>query len=195
MKLIFKNSSILSIKDGIITIKTPTSIDTYSNASVISVDNGTITLEVKHGFKKGDLVKIIGKETYYHIFNYMAGLYFYTFGGLNDNTLKLRMSNICDYNRDYTIISTSKEEQDHFDKICKAKGYIFNKENFSWESYKWKPKPGELMYFIGGNGKVLHYLYDDADSILKNYVAINNCFKTEEEAHVKLQKFLKVLQE
>lgn len=194
MKLTFKDSSLLSIKDKTITIKTPTNIVTCPNISIVSINNNTIILETKCEFKKGDLVKIVGKETHYHIFNYMAGLYFYTFGSLNSNTLELRMSNSWDYNRDYIIIPTTKEEQENFNKICKGKGYIFNKETFQWEPYKWKPKPGEMMYFIGGNGKIIHYIYDGTDSILKNYVSINNCFKTEEEAYVKLRKFLEILQ-
>lgn len=73
----------------------------------------------------------------------------------------------------------SEEEREQFMKLIK-------KSNGS-KSKMWKPKYGELFFYISGRGYIFSSMWINS-YICNEYYSIGNCFKTKEEAEFALEK-------
>lgn len=197
MKLQFKNASLVSVINGSIVIKNYAGQKyTFTNASVISVNNGTIVIETEWEPKRGELIKVTNRYIdIYCLFDKIKGDFIYVFGWkkIDCNRHYLKSDN-WKINSETKISPVTQEEQKEFDDFCKSHDTIWNKETLQWEKCKWKPKPGEKFYIVCENGKIISYYYDNTLQYHHDLIDINNCFKTEEEAYVKLRKFLEILQ-
>lgn len=60
---------------------------------------------------------------------------------------------------------------------------------------KWKPKIGEIIYTIQGNGEILESYYDNSMMYYQKCIEIGNCFKTREEAEIKLNQIKNLFKE
>lgn len=81
---------------------------------------------------------------------------------------------------------TNKRTNEFAEFICEIKPHPIKK--------KWKPKIGDIYYYASYRGKVARYVHDGY--LLDKYlVKFGNCFKTREEAEIKLEKIKKILNE
>lgn len=53
---------------------------------------------------------------------------------------------------------------------------------------RWKPKDGELCYFITATGCIGNFYFSSKDSLNCKHYKIGNCFKTKEEAQKELDR-------
>lgn len=197
----FENASLISVVNGVITIKSAAGIEhTFTNASVVSVNNGTIIIETEWTPKKGELVKITGNYIdAYSIFhtqdkpNGIIVVYGY-------KRINSKNHSFC---RDYWFEGSQTEihpvtpaEQQAFDDFCKSQGKIWNKEKLQWERYKWKPLYGETYYCVNvlALTSVVSHTWKN-DTVDNTYYRTNNCFETREEAEAKLEQINKLLLE
>lgn len=197
---VFQNSSLVSVVNGSIVVKDSAEREhTFTNASVVSVNNGTIIIESEWKPKKGELVKITGQcIDAYSIITNIEGDIIYVFGWkkINCDNHKLK-SDIWLKGSQTKISPVTPGEQKHFDDFCKSQGKIWNKETLQWEKYKWKPTVETSYFYVfiaGGTMTVDRYTWHN-DGIDNNLYDAGNCFKTKEEAEIKLAKIKKLLLE
>lgn len=109
----------------------------------------------------------------------------YSSGGLRDKGSKSWT------NKKGCRYATESEKQELLKKL-KESGYTWNAEKKCLEEYVWKPKYGEIYYYIGADFKGYHATY--LGSIFDDKViCANNCFQTEEQAERKAEELRKVL--
>lgn len=197
----FKNASLVSVVDGSIVVKDSTGREhTFTNASVVSVNNGTIIIESEWEPKRGELIKITGcNYDSYSLFEKEIEGSISTFGfiSLLDSEIYRLGTGVWPQAGTITISPVTPEEQKEFDDFCKSQGKIWNKETLQWEKYRWKPIK-DVKYFhiiiAGGTIQVVDYRWT-GDRVDENLYDMGNCFKTREEAEIKLAKIKKLLLE
>lgn len=81
--------------------------------------------------------------------------------------------------------------------LLKKEGYYFGdiKNVIKKTKIKWIPIEKERFYYINDAGKVLSDTYDKGFVIHEHFIKFGNCFKTKEEAMVKLEQVKKLLSE
>lgn len=87
--------------------------------------------------------------------------------------------------------ATESEKQVFLEELKEA-GYTWNTEKKCLEKYVWKPKYGEIYYYINADLKVhnrifYNTIFDD------NVIDVNNCFQTEEQAEKKAKELREIL--
>lgn len=201
----FKNASLVSVVNGSIVVKDSTGREhTFANASVVSVNNGTIIIESEWEPKRGELIKFRCGwcDTKYAIFKEIVGDRFWMYCSSIDTLTELPWDLNCPkyvsiIDGSFTLSPVTPEEQKEFDDFCKSQGKLWNKEKLQWEKYRWKPIK-DVRYFhiiiAGGTIQVDDYRWV-GDGIDKNLYDMGNCFKTEEEAKVMMEKIKKLLLE
>ena len=197
---VFQNASLVSVINGSIVIKDSTGGEhTFVDASVVSVNNGTIVIESEWKPKRGELVKVTGTcIDAYCIIDKIEDGQLFVFGwkkiDFDQHCLK---SDFWLTNLQTKISPVTSEEQKYFDDFCKSQGKIWNKETLQWKNYRWKPAIGTSYFYVfiaGGTMTVDRYTWctDETDN---NLYDAGNCFKTKEEAELKLKQIKKLLLE
>ena len=197
----FKNASLVSVVNGSIVVKDSTGKEhTFTNASVVSVNNGTIIIESEGKPKNGELIKYTWSGTRYCIFREIITDQLWSYGcsieklsefPYDYNTPKFRP-----YSKDLNISPVTPKEQKEFDDFCKSQGKIWNKETLQWEKYRWKPVKGQTYYYVALEviPYISFHIWRD-DGVDDQHYQSKNCFKTEEEALVVMEKIKKLLLE
>lgn len=54
----------------------------------------------------------------------------------------------------------------------------------------WKPKDGDIFYFIGSDGDIYHYYAECGLTYHNNFYKIGNCYRTREEAEANRDKWI-----
>lgn len=155
--------------------------------------------------KFGDVVKVMCQkyDQYNFLRDYMICImpdkplpeidnYFFDIANLNRAGI---LSDSCAYQAKYhKIVPASLEEkQELFDKLKTANKY-WNPEKLKVEEIKWKPKEGDNFYYVGSDGNIHLGIMCDAPYVL-DMVKIGNCFKTEDDGNIYLNKFKKLLED
>ena len=155
--------------------------------------------------KFGDVVKVICQNyiEYFSIRDYMICImpnkplpetdnFFFDIANLNRAGI---LSNSCAYQAEYQKIvpASVEEKQELFAKLKEANKY-WNPEKLKIEEIKWKPKEGDNFYYIGSDGKIHLGIMCDAPHVL-DMIKIGNCFKTEADGNIYLNKFKKLLED
>ena len=196
----FENASLVSVMNGSVIVKSAAGIEhTFTNASIVSVNNGTIIIETEWEPKKGEWIKAIGCGIdCYIIFDSKSKDVLYTYESININFALTRYNTLGDviwgFNHTLQLLPVTPEEQQALNDFCKSKGKIWNKEKLQWEKYRWKPLYQERYYCINTNSilTVIYHLWHN-DTIDNDYYRTGNCFKTKEEAEVKLEEIKMIL--
>ena len=79
------------------------------------------------------------------------------------------------------------------EEITRLQGRIEDLEKSEKKSSKWKPKDGEVYWYITEHGHAVYDIWED-DNIDDERYAIGNCFPTEESAEFEVER-LKVIAE
>lgn len=194
----FQNASLVSVVNGSIVVKDSTGKEyTFTNASVVSVNSGTIVIESEWEPKEGELIKMEGNGTNcYAIFKNIGSTFLHDYGYKFFGGTQLIRNSYGWFTKNVTISPVTPEEQKEFDDFCKSQGKIWNKETLQWEKYKWKPKDGQIYYYIAMvvTTYVSYHTWRN-DSIDNDHYRTKNYFKTEEEAKAVAEKIKKLLLE
>lgn len=137
--------------------------------------------------KFGDIVKVVAPRKAER--NYMICIFpdkeipkeqtnnFYDIANVARN---LSLSNSCGFVLDQTIVPASEsEKQELFDKLAEV-GKRWNPDTKQLEDIRWKPKEGEMYYFIDPVIGILYTTFLNRCSIDRKRIETNNCFKTKE---------------
>lgn len=197
---VFQNSSLISVVNGSIVVKDSTGREhTFTNASIVSVNNGAIIIESEWKPKKGELAKVTGTSIdAYCIIDKIVDGQLFVFGWKKiDFDQHCLTSDFWLTNLQTKISPVTPEEQKEFDDFCKFQGKIWNKEKLQWEKYRWKPLHGENYFYITlvASGLSINSFHYDGDTVDQQAYEGHNCFKTIEEAQVKLEQIKKLLLE
>lgn len=76
----------------------------------------------------------------------------------------------------YKDVELTEEQEKHIKDLLGIK-----------ENKKWKPKEGERFYIILSNNEIISCSWTDCN-LDKNFLVLNNCFKTKEEAEFRLEQ-------
>lgn len=123
--------------------------------------------------------------------------------GENDKSIEVYCNpNIPNFdNLDISIKYISKKDCEFLplSKACyqiiiaelKEKGYVYDRNNI--EIYKdiWKPKFGEIYWYVTSFGAITETLYDSNDIQDEIRMNIGNCFQTKEQAEKAREAFVK----
>lgn len=190
---VFQNTSLVSVVNGSIVIKDSTGgKHTFTNASVVSVNNGTIIIESEWKPKEGELIKIEGNGAdCYAIFKANKdSFYIFIYGWkfIGGHRIVCYTHRWCTENA--TISPVTPKEQKEFDEACKSQGKIWNKETLQWEKYGWRPKQGELYFYVlssvsGVRACQALWFNTASDYLLYD---THNCFRTEKQAQKAAEK-------
>lgn len=73
----------------------------------------------------------------------------------------------------------------------KEKGYVYDRNNI--EIYKdiWKPKNGDLCWYVSSFGTVTNTIYAERDIADEALISLGNCFQTKEQAEEANKAFVK----
>ena len=172
-------------------------ITTPEDCKEVIKDNAITVVKEGKEFKEGDFYTV--KTSYgRYIFIYKSNkennrVYYYALS-LSGWRLPL-YNNSCLAPKDETSFSTKEEKQVLIDAMH-ADGKDWDADKKQIVDYKWKPKSGEVYYYIDYSFNIqIDFLvwYDDAlDEI---HFSNGNCFKTKEEAQKYADKFVEILKE
>lgn len=88
----------------------------------------------------------------------------------------------------------TKTEINEFHKMLHEYGKDWDAEKKDLVDWPWKPKAGELYYYISSTGDWrVRRRWPEADAILDNLLLSGNCFKTKAEAGAMAKKFRELL--
>lgn len=181
----FENATLRTVNSGYIELDSNGKTHCFNNASIISIKNGTITIEVDWKPERGELIKIKGScIDSYSIFSSLDGNLMRTFGYKRINGTDNKLQNDFWFIGSTTKISpVTPEEQQAFDDFCKSKGKIWNKEKLQWEKYRWKPLTNDWYYVVNHSyPNAIKRLRWEDDPIDNRYYDNCNCFQTREQA-------------
>ena len=83
---------------------------------------------------------------------------------------------------------STEDEKAKLIKALRNNGKDWNEENKRIVNYKWRPsKSGDTYYLIDKNLNILRYKFDN-DSVDKELINVDNCFRTREEAEAMAEK-------
>lgn len=194
MNFTFNNSSIVSVNSGTIVLNISGKTRTFVDAKLVSAVNGDIVLDLP-SFKltKGAYVTIHLnhdpriQRTFisntdndylitYHVTQYSGGI---KFNGNWDT------KSICR--------NATPEEIQELNNQLAAEGKRWNPDTMQIEKLRWKPNKNDIYYYISSVGWFItsetwdNWIYD-----IEHY-EMGNCFKTKEEAEVKLEQIKQIL--
>lgn len=185
MKILFNNAEVLSITNGIITIKIKDHLIKFHNSAVSTINDSTIILEFNA--KQGDLIKISkNNKPNFYILDCIFNNDLFSFGKYPSLEFNLpHKINIldCDY-----ISLASKEEIDTFKTFCKTQEVDWNNQTYRWVK-TWKPKLFNPYYIITSCLKIEKKYYTN-NSLDKEYINCGNYFKTKIQAKRHIDRIL-----
>lgn len=79
------------------------------------------------------------------------------------------------------ILASESEKQELFDKLAEV-GKRWNSETKQLEDIRWKPKDGDMYYFVNLDCSIAYTRFSDGSLIDRKRAEANNCFKVEENA-------------
>ena len=197
MNYTFHNSSIVSVNSGTTVLNVSGKTRTFADAKLVSAVDGKIVLDLP-SFKltKGAYVTIhlyydtriqrtfisnTDNKYYvtYHVTQYDGGIKF-----------------VGNWGGDCILRNATPEEIQELNDQLAAEGKRWNPDTMQIEKLRWKPVNGQTYYYVGL--EVTPYISwhtwrnDDVDG---DHYQSKNCFKTEEEARVLMEKIEKLLLE
>ena len=196
MNYTFTNSSIVSVNSGTIVLNVSGKTRTFADAKLVSAVDGKIVLDLPEAsFKKGTYVTIVTRgnmertfilsentdiKAYYHVSTQFLGLAFRDFWYKESNQFRN---------------ATPEEIQELNDQLA-AKGMQWNPNTMQIEKLRWKPKEGQRYYYVGllDIPYISFHIWRN-DAVDNSHYQSKNCFRTEEEAKVMMEKIEKVLSE
>lgn len=183
----FKNATLRTVNSGFIELDCENKVHCFHNASVVSIKDGEITIQIEWIPKNGELVRVEGEDCipHYVIFTSKNNRILHGYGCVN--TKFNPYSNVRLYSfvwqlGDKTkILPVSPEEATVFEEFCKTQGKIWNAETLKWEDYKWSPKPGEHYWYAAAWGEVVSRCYINTP-VDQGLLQLGNAFPTKEKA-------------
>lgn len=196
MEVTLKQAALVSVNDGTIIVTKNKQNYTYKNAYVKSVVDGNITIEISNPYEKGDYLRV-------RIFSDVWVTLVYKEYDSNKGRIHFFVSNNdggCSYNC-YWSRDLMRESEDvryatpveieEFHDLLHSNGKHWNEKTFQLEDYIWEPRIGQPYYYISPYAKV-HSITNVGCPTDKDMIAIGNCFQTEKEAELYLDKFKEV---
>lgn len=196
MNYTFNNSSIVSVNSGTIVLNVSGKTRTFTDAKLVSAVDRKIVLDLpEHAKENGsylvvrindkiERIFIVRQYRDYHIDYHVSQHH----GTISYNQYWTESSSIRN--------ATPEEIQELNDQLAED-GKRWNPDTMQIEKLRWKPRFGEIYYFIDLfpiDTPIRTHRWID-DNIDKGYYKTNNCFKTEEEAKTKLEQIKKLLLE
>lgn len=206
MKHTFKKAFVKTINNGHIKLESEGKTYSMDNCSVESIVDGDITIKYNCPFKDGDYVNVwdlIHGNYVTCIFKLFDGdLRYYISEPFPSDTFhdgKLRYNNEwmqCHFWLNDVFPATPADIERLNSKLM-HEGKVWNPETKQAEKYRWKPLRGENYFYIVLNaaGTNIHSVKYRGDSVDRQAYEVRNCFKTREEAEIKLAKIKKLLLE
>lgn len=198
MNYAFNNSSIVSVNSGTIVLNVSGKTRTFADAKLVSAIDGKIVLDLPEAsFKRGNYITLVtnkgmrrtfifstntNKKAYYYVTTQYLGLAYNDFWFTPDNEFRN---------------ATPEEIQELNDQLA-SEGKHWNPDTMQIENLRWKPIEGTTYFYIVISGGLVRinsciWMNNIADEKLENYYEIGNCFKTKEEAIVKLEQIKMIL--
>lgn len=113
-------------------------------------------------------------------------------GVFNDDEAICRSKSLNWTFREDCRYATESEKQEFLEKL-KETGYTWNAEKKCLEKYVWKPKYGEVYYYIYYvDFEVYENMYGN-NKIDNSLISVGNCFQTKEQAERKAKELKEVL--
>lgn len=85
------------------------------------------------------------------------------------------------YSYKHVYFATEEEKQELFNKLKEA-GKRWNPDTKQLEDLRWKPKDGDMYYFVDLDCSIAYTRFSNSSLIDSKRVEANNCFKVEENA-------------
>ena len=201
MNYTFNNSSIVSVNSGTIVLNVSGKTRTFTDAKLVSAVNGEIILDLPEAkIESGIYLTTTSTETFGCGFDHILILKQKPFLDLEYYVSQLRERLQYD---DYwegrhscrTRNATPEEIQELNDQLA-AEGKRWNPDTMQIEKLRWKPVKGQTYYYVALEVApyVTFHIWRD-DGVDDQHYQSKNCFKTEEEAIVVMEKIKKLLLE
>ena len=195
MNFTFKNSSIVSVNSGTIVLNVSGKTRTFVDAKLVSAVNGEIVLDLPKYTRENGSYLVIGLgrgiERIFIINPYRNCCIDFHVSQRNETIV---------YNQYWVIGSpirnaTPEEIQELNDQLA-AEGKQWNPDTMQIEKLRWKPKDGQRYYYAALDTEpyISWHTWRD-DCVDDTHYQTHNCFKTEEEVKVVLEKIKKLLLE
>jgi hypothetical protein len=195
MNYTFNNSSIVSVNSGTIVLNISGKTRTFADAKLVSAVDGKIVLDLpKHAKENGSYLVIGIDDKIDRIF--IVHQY-------RDYCIDYHVSQrhgTITYNQYWTDSSsirnaTPEEIQELNDQLA-AEGKRWNPETMQIEKLRWKPVTGQTYYYVALEviPYISFHIWRD-DGVDDQHYQSKNCFKTEEEAMIVMEKLKKLLLE
>ena len=195
MNYTFNNSSIVSVNSGTIVLNVSGKTRTFVDAKLVSAVDGKIVLDLP-SFKltKGAYVTIhlCFDTRIQRTFisntdnNYLVTYHVTQF----DGDIKFEGT----WGSDCILRNATPEEIQELDDRLAAEGKCWNSDTMQIEKLRWKPVNGQTYYYVGLDATpyISFHIWRD-DGVDDQHYQSKNCFRTEEEANVLMEKIKKVL--
>jgi hypothetical protein len=195
MNYTFNNSSIVSVNSGTIVLNVSGKTRTFVDAKLVSAVDGKIVLDLpKHAKENGSYLVIGIDDKIERIF--IVHQY-------RDCRIDYHVSQrhgTITYNQYWTDSSsirnaTPEEIQELNDQLA-AEGKRWNPDTMQIEKLRWKPIKGQTYYYVALEvAPYISFHIWRNDNIDNEHYQSKNCFKTEEEAMIVMEKLKKLLLE
>jgi len=194
MKHVFRNASLVTVNQGYIELLSDNILHKFENASIVSIVDGNIVIDVNCPFKEGEFLNVMIPE---------VGLRTVIFKNFNDDYTKINVyasetksSVVIDGTWSINSLSDCSlapmSDILKLQALMRAKGFEWCSETKQVHDYSnWKPKDGQLFYYVSAIGEVAHLAY--TNRCAKSLCNIGNCFKFKEQALTYTEKFKAML--
>lgn len=202
MNYTFNNSSIVSVNSGTIVLNVSGKTRTFADAKLVSAVDGKIVLDLPEAkIESGIYLTTTSTETFGCGFDHILILKQKPFLDLEYYVSQLRerlqYEDYWEGRHSCRTRNATPEEIQELDDQLAAEGKCWNPDTMQIEKLRWKPIK-DVRYFhiiiAGGTIQVDDYRWA-GDEVDENLYDMGNCFKTREEAEIKLAKIKKLLLE
>lgn len=153
--------------------------------------------------KFGDIIRIEHPDCNLYKRNYVISIFpdkeipnksdnkFFDIASINMDE-ELTIGGTANYNYGHVYPASDSEKQELFKKLEKE-GKRWNPKTKQLEDIRWKPKDGDMYYFMDLDYSIAYTRFSDGSFIDSKRVEANNCFKTEEVTQFYAEQIKEIL--
>lgn len=193
MNYTFNNSSIVSVNSGTIVLNVSGKPRTFVDAKLVSAVDGKIVLDLPQPTRKNGsylVIRIDDRVERTFIVNpYRTCCFDYHVSQRDGHLVYKEYWVTCSHVRN----ATPEEIQELNDQLA-VEGKRWNPDTMQIEKWRWKPSYNEKYYYVYvlSTTEVATHIWM-GDNVDGDHYSNNNCFKTKEEAEVKLEQIKQIL--